>query len=209
MDQQTRLTQLMSLYSPDEQPRAPLDFGDYLSLVWRLDQCDPASTRETYYRACVVALGAGLGIDAHPLGRLVTLTSVGSLYAQIPNLPYRSGAQAVDVPDRRAALAQLMTIRADILRLGTYHQSWGGAFPGSGILEDDLRERVFAVLITAYQGQFTNFARLLLVTDIVIGNLLLGLGSPAREIVLPQLIREYDYPDPSDARVRRAFTAPA
>lgn len=209
MDDQTRVSQLISTYSPEEPPRAPLDFGDYLSLVWRLDQAEPGSQREQYYRRCVRALGAALEIDRHPLGRLIEVTPQGGLYRQIPNLPYRSGVRTVDVPDRRSALAQLITMRADILRMGTYHESWAGSFPGSGILDDDLRERVFAVLFTAYQGQFPNFGRLLLVTDIVIGNLIFGLNVPMREVFLGQLIDDYDYPNPIDPRVRRDFAAAA
>ena len=75
-------------YSPEEPPRLPLDFGDYLSLLWRLDTAAPQ--RERYYRQCAQALGTALGLKPLPIFRLVENTPAGEIYSQLPNLPYRS-----------------------------------------------------------------------------------------------------------------------
>ncbi len=202
--EQARISQLTSLYSPDDSPRLPLDFGDYLSLLWRLDGCAELPSRERYYRLCVQALGVALGFKSHPIYRLIETTPAGQLYSQLPNLPYRAGGRHIDAQDRKAALTQLICLRGDTLRIGTYNEQWDGGWPGSGLLDNELRERVFAVLFTALQGQFSNFGRLLLVIDIVIGNLIFGLED-AREVQLAQLVADYGYPDARDERVRRDF----
>lgn len=202
--EQSRITQLLSAYAPDDPPRLPLDFGDLLSLMWRLDRAAGNAARERYYRQCVRALISGFGLQAHPFCRLIESTDTGDLYRQIPNLAYRSGARLIDAQDRKAALAQLITLRDDTLRLGTYQEGWKGAFPGSGIQEGELRERVFAVLLTALQGQYANFARLLLVVDIVLGNLILGFDT-VPEIPLLSLVDDHGYPNPADPRVHRAY----
>jgi hypothetical protein len=206
--EQTRINQLISLYSPDDAPRVPLDFGDYLSLIWRLDGCAPLPNRERYYRQCVQALGTALGLKNHAIYRLVEHTATGQIYSQLPNLPYRSANRFVDAKDRKAALGQLMELRGDTLRVGTYSDNWAGGWPGSGILDNDLRERVFAVLFTALQGQYSNFGRLLLVIDIVIANVIFGFDDPP-EIPFNVLTTEFGYPDPRDERVRRDFLLPA
>ncbi len=205
--EQARITQLTSLYSPDDPPRLPLDFGDYLSLLWRIDNSGTQPNRERYYRQCVQALGAALGLRAHPLYRLVEITPTGQLYDQLPNVPYRSSNRFVDAKDRKDALAQLINLRCDTLRVGTYNETWVGGWPGSGLNDNELRERVFAVLFTALQGQFANFGRLLLVVDIVIGNLLIGFDD-SPEVALAQLTGEFGYPDPRDERIRREFAQP-
>lgn len=202
--EQTRIAQLTSLYSPDDPPRLPLDFGDYLSLLWRLDRSAAVPPHERYYRQCVRALGAALGIKAHPITRLIESTRCGEIYQQLPNLPYRSPQRLVDAQDRKAALAQLITVRADVLRVGTYSDTWNGGWPGSGLLDNEMRERVFAVLFTALQGQYANFGRLLLVVDIVIGNLIFGFEE-LPEVALTQVIADYGYPDPRAVSVRRDF----
>ncbi|MCC6802898.1 MAG: hypothetical protein IT319_08440 [Anaerolineae bacterium] len=203
--EQSRITQLISLYSPDDPPRVPLDFGDYLSLLWRIDGSAAQPNRERYYRQCAQALGKALGPKNHALYRLVDSTEAGNIYSQIPNLPYRSGSRFVDAQDRKSALSQLMVLRSDTLRVGTYSDNWGGGWPGSGMLDNDLRERVFAVLFTALQGQYSNFGRLLLVIDIVIANLIFGFDEPS-EVPFAQLTAEFGYPDPRDERVRRDFS---
>ncbi len=202
--EQARINQLISLYSPDDPPRLPLDFGDYLSLLWRLDASAGIPNRERYYRQCAHALCDALNFKGHPICRMVETTPAGQIYSQLPNLPYRSSDRFIDARDRKAALTQLISLRGDTLRIGTYNEGWDGGWPGGGILDTELRERVFAVLFTALQGQYTNFGRLLLVIDIVIANLLFGLeDSP--EIQLTDLIANYDYPDPRDERVRHDF----
>jgi hypothetical protein len=202
--ERTRITQLTSTYAPDEAPRLPMDFGDFLSLVWRLDKHadDPAKVK--YYRKCAMALGEGLGLKGQTVFKLVELTAPGQLYQQMPNLPYRSTNRLLDAQDRKAAIAQLVQLRLDILRVGTYHDEWPVSWPGSGIMDTDLRERVFAVLFTALQGQYENFGRLLLVIDIVLGDLLLGIQQ-MNEVNIQQLISQYDYPNFADPKVRAAY----
>ena len=199
--EQTRIDQLTSTYGPDEPPRLPLDFGDYMSLLWRLDQSADMPNRVRYYRQCALAVGMGLDLRGRSVFRLVENTSPGDLYRQLPNAPYRGTTRLIDAHDRKAAIAQLVELRADILKIGTYQDKWPVSWPGSGIIDTELRERVFAVLFTALQGQFENFGRLLLVVDIVLADLLLGIQT-AREVALPQLIAEYSYPNPTDSRVR-------
>jgi hypothetical protein len=202
--ERTRISQLTSTYGPDEPPRLPLDFGDYMSLLWRLDKHadDPAKVK--YYRRCALSLAEGLGLKGRSIFRLVELTPPGQLYEQLPNAPYRGTNRLLDAQDRKAAIAQLATLRQDILRVGTYHDQWPVSWPGSGIMDTDLRERVFAVLFTALQGQYENFGRLLLVVDIVLADLLLGMQQ-MREINLHELIADYDYPNFADTKVRAAF----
>ena len=202
--EQARINQLIGLYSPDDPPRLALDFGDYLSLIWRLDTCAAFPNRERYYRQCTQALSLALDLKPHPICRMVEMTPAGQIYSQLPNLPYRSSSRLVDAKDRKAALTQLISLRGDTLRIGTYNEGWDSSWPGSGIFDTELRERVFAVLFTALQGQYTNFGRLLLVVDIVIANLIFGLeDSP--EIQFNQLVSDFGYPDPRDERIRRDF----
>ncbi len=203
--EQTRINQLTSTYSPEDPPRLPLDFGDYLSLLWRLDQCVQQPARVSYYRRCAVAVAQGMGMKGRSVLKLVEVTPPGELYQQLPNAPYRGTTRLVDAHDRKAAIRQLVELRADMLKIGTYQENWPVSWPGSGILDTELRERVFAVLFTALQGQYSSFGRLLLVVDIVLSDLLLGF-QPPKELSLSQLITEYNYPDPSSARVRQEFS---
>ena len=202
---QARIHQLVSTYGPGESPRLVLDFGDYLSLLWRLDQCVGMPGRARYYRRCAQSLGDGLGFRGRSLFRLVELTEPGHVYEQLPNAPYRGTIMLVDALDRKAAIRQLAQMRSDILRIGSTHQQWERArWPGSGILDTEVRERVFAVLFTAFQGQFNSFGRLLLVLDIVLSNLLLGFD-PLDEISLQALIADFRYPNPADEQTRKEY----
>jgi len=201
--EQTRIQQLVSPYAPDAPPRLPLDFGDYLSLLWRIDHHADSAKRARYYRQCATALGMALELPS-VLMRVVESTPSGGVTTQITNLPYR-GDRLVDAPDRKAAIVQLMQIRDDTLRIGTYQESWNNSYPGSGIEDVELRERTFAILFTALQGQYSNFGRLLLVVDIVLSDLLIGMGASAAEFALHELISDYNYPDPNDARVKKDY----
>lgn len=197
----TRVTQLTSTYAPEEPPRLPMDFGDYLSLLWRLDKHTDQPNKIRYYRQCALSLAGGLGMQDRSIVRLIELTSPGELYKNLANAPYRGTNRLVDAADRKAAIVQLAQLRADILRIGTYQDQWPVSWPGSGIQDTELRDRVFAVLFTALQGQYGSFGRLLLVVDIVMADLLLGI-QPAREIMVSRLVSEFGYPDPNDERVR-------
>jgi hypothetical protein len=202
--EQARISQLLSSYSPQDPPRTSLDFGDYLSLLWRLDQCADRPNRAKYYRQCATALAEALNFKTHALHRLVEMSEPGEIYPHLPNLPYRAGGRLVDAQDRKSAIAQLIALRAHIHGIGTYQEGWGGSWPGSGILDNEVRERVFAVLFTALQAQYANFARLLLIVDIVLANLLLGFDL-ADEITLPELVAQFGYPDPGNSRVQKEF----
>lgn len=204
--EQARIHQLLSLYSPADAPKAPLDFGDYLSILWRIDQAAALPTRARYYRTCAQSLAQALGFSSHPLYRLVELAEPGAIYTQLSNIPYRSGSRLVDAQDRKAAISQLVAIRHDMLRMGTYQENWVTSWPGSGIQDVEVRERVFAVLFTALQGQFGNFARLLLVVDIVLAELLLGIEATA-EVTLADLVEKHGYPNPKDPRWQREYLA--
>ncbi|MCB9452926.1 MAG: hypothetical protein H6672_15910 [Anaerolineaceae bacterium] len=202
--ERTRISQLTSNYSPDEPPRLPLDFGDYLSLLWRLDQYAESPVKVKYYRRCAQALAAGLGVQGSQVVKLMELTPPGQLYEQLANVPYRSANRLVDASDRKAAIKQMVELRLDILRVGTYHDQWPVSWPGSGIMDNDLRERVFAVLFTALQGQYENFGRLLLVIDIVLSELLLGTRDMA-EVSVADLVKIHGYPNFNDTKVRTLY----
>jgi hypothetical protein len=202
--ERTRISQLTSTYGPDEPPRLPMDFGDFLSILWRLDRHFDDPARVKYYRQCALALGEGLQLKGRSVYRLVEMTQPGQLYTQLPNAPYRGTGRLLDAQDRKAAISQLAQLREDIVRIGTYHDQWPVSWPGSGIMDTDLRERVFAVLFTALQGQYENFGRLLLVVDIVLADLLIGMNQ-MREISLSQLISEFHYPNFNDTKVRSAY----
>jgi hypothetical protein len=203
--EQTRITQLTSTYGPDEPPRVPLDFGDYLSILWRLDHHANKPAQVKYYRQCAQALATALNIQNRSVYRLVENTPPGQLYKQLPNAPYRGTTRLIDAHDRKAAIGQLAELRNDVLKIGTYQDQWPVSWPGSGIVDVELRERVFAVLFTALQGQFGNFGRLLLVVDIVLSDLLLGFQQDTKEANLDKLIAEFQYPDPNDSRVRWSY----
>lgn len=202
--EQARIHQLISDYSPDTPPTLTLDFGDYLSLLWRLDQLAAHTGQAQYYRRCAHALGQGLGLEGQPVYKLVEYSESGSLYVQLPNVAYRFAPRLLDASDRRAAAAQLLSLRQDILRVGSASAQWGAGWPGSGIDDEELRERVFAVLFTALQGQFANFGRLLLVIDIVLANLLVGMET-LPELPLSELVMNFGYPHPKDPNVRQQF----
>jgi hypothetical protein len=202
--EQARIRQLTSTYAPDDVPVLALDFGDYLSVLWRLDHCTEQPKRARYYRRCLHAMTEAFGIQGRSICRLVDQTGPGDLYQQLPNTPYRGTIHLVDALDRKAAIAQLAELRSNILRIGATSQGWGTGWPGNGILDEALRERIFAVLFTALQGQFGSFGRLLLVIDIVLANLLLGFES-VREITLDELVTFHRYPDPNDSRWQKDF----
>jgi hypothetical protein len=197
--EKSRIAQLTSRYSPDELPRLPMDFGDLLSLLWRLDHHAAAPGKTQYYKRCVLALAQGLGLKDRSIFRLIQIAQPGEIYAQIPNAPYRGTSRLIDAADRHSAIRVLMELRADILKIGAYHTLWKsqGRWPGMGIQDDELRERVFAVLFTALQGQFGDFGRLLLVVDIVLSDLLIG-PAPIPDVSIDQLINNYGYPNPHD-----------
>src|SRR5215207_7104686 len=60
--EQARIQQLLSSYGPEEPPRLYLDFGDFLSILWRLDCCTEQPRRARYYRRCLHALSKALDI---------------------------------------------------------------------------------------------------------------------------------------------------
>jgi hypothetical protein len=201
---QQRITQLLSAYSPNTPPQLSLTFGDYLSLLWRVDSAAGDPAREQYYRQCTEALARGLEFDSRSVSRLVKSTPAGMICSSLHNAPYRSTNRLVDAQDRREAIRQLMDLRDHIMRMGIYREQWTLGWPGSRLTDQELRERLFAVFFTAFDSQFMHFSRLLFVTDIVLQELLLG-DRTERKISLIRLIREYGYPDPDSSSARAQF----
>ena len=100
---------------------------------------------------------------------------------------------------------RLVRLRGDVLSIGAYQYEWLVGWPGSGILDNELRERVFAILFTALRGQYLYLGRLLMVVDIVLQELLLGTRQ-VNELSLGTLIERFGYPDPEDPAVRGLFS---
>ncbi len=201
---QLRITQLISTYAPDQPPRLPLDFSDYLSLLWRLDRAAEQRKHLQYYRKCEQVLAAALEIGDTDFGRLVRVTAPGQIYETLPQLPYRTADRRMDAADRRAAIQQLLNMRSDIVRLGTYDQEWHARWPGGGLIDNELRERVFAILFAALPSQYPPFSRLLLVVDIVLQELLIGTRR-GDNILLHLLVTRYGYPDPDSRDTTELF----
>jgi hypothetical protein len=204
---QQRIMQLTSSYSPSQSPQLPLTFGDYLSLLWRIDLSANNPKREAYYRQCANALAQGLGFENRSLFRFVQRNEAGSICSLLQNSPYQGTGRLVDAQDRRAAIWQLMDLRDHILAMGAYREQWNVGWPGSRLTSVELRERLFAVFFTAFEGQFRHFSRLLLVVDIVLQELLLG-DRQEREISLIRLIQGFGYPDPDSGSTRAQFASP-
>jgi hypothetical protein len=192
---QLRINQLASPYSPDVAPSLPLDFGDYLSIIWLLDRAAHIGNGVSYYRKCERALATALGLIDTRFGHLIKTTEAGKIGETIPNLAYRGSERRVDAADRRNAIDQLLTIRSDVLRLGSYSQGWDVSWPGSRIIDEELRERIFAVLFAALPSQWDSFARILLVLDIVLQELLIG-SRRGESYLLHTLVTDYGWPAP-------------
>ncbi len=199
-----RIRQLTSPYDPFRPPQLPLDFGDYLSIVWRIDRHAEHAHLETYYRGCERALARAFGFERHSLGRMVRTTPAGQIYHQLSNVPFQATGRLGDAAGRKAAIQQLAALRSNVLAIGSYQHDWVVGWPGSSILDLELRERVYATLFTALRSQYTHFGRLLLVMDIVLEELLLGTRG-LQELSLGTLIDRYGYPDPEDPDVRQLY----
>jgi hypothetical protein len=193
---QNRLMQLLCPYAPTDTLIFPFDFSDYLSLIWRLEQSAISGVGLAYYRRCESSLALALHLTETDLGKLVKTTPPTDLSEAIPNLPYRKTERLRDASDRRSAIGQLWNLRCDVLRIGRYSQQWGVGWPGSGIIDQELRERMFALLFTALPSQLDHYARLLLVLDIVLQELLTG-ARRGNSFLLHTLIHQYHYPDPT------------
>ncbi|MBN2471960.1 MAG: hypothetical protein JXN59_14665 [Anaerolineae bacterium] len=201
---QQRIIQLTSDYSPAFLPQLPLSFGDYLSLLWRIDRSASRPERVEYYRDCAAALARGLGIANRSVVRMVARSPAGEIYENLRKMPYQGTGRLVDAADRRDAITQLVDLRHHILEMGAYRDQWTLGWPGSRLADEELRERVFAVLFTAFDGQFSHFSRLLLVIDIVLQELILQ-ERYQNDISLVRLVHDYGYPDPDSDAVRMIF----
>ncbi len=199
-----RVKQLTSPYSPQSPPQLPLDFGDFLSLLWRIDRHAAHDNRVQYYGECAQALARAFKFEQKSLGRLIRSAAPGEFYASLSNVPFRETGRLMDASARKDAIHQLVRLRADVLSIGSYQHDWLVGWPGSGVLDEELRERIFATLFTALRGQYQHFGRLLLVIDIVLQELLLG-SRQISEVSLGTLIERYDYPDPEDPAIRDLF----
>lgn len=201
---QARINQLLSPYSPDHPPQLALDFGDFLSLLWWVDASAEKPSRAAYYRQCADAVACGLGFNRRSVYRMIKVLPAGHIYVSLPNLPYRGTIRLVDAQDRREAMFQLLDIRSHILSMGSYRSRWSLGWPGSRVADEELRARLFAVFFTAFEGQFNQFSRLLLVVDIMLQDLMLGDRMP-NEISLSRLIQEFGYPDPTSINTRMQY----
>ena len=114
------------------------------------------------------------------------------------------GHAAAATSEPAPANRQLLRLRSDTMSLGNYGESWQGTWPGSGIIDTELHDRMFAILFTALPGQYASFSRLLLVTDIVLQELLTGVREGG-SVLLYTLVREYGYPDPLLAETFHLF----
>lgn len=199
-----RINQLTSPYSPFQPPQLPLDFSDFLSLTWRADHCVGQPNRLRYYLACMRAMISAIGMEERALGRVLRTTEPGQFYATLSNVPFRDGERLMDASARKSAIDQLVRLRADVLSIGTYPHDWVVGWPGSGVSDTELRDRIFATLFTALRSQYAHFGRLLLVIDIVLQELLLGMREMT-EVSLGTLIDQHGYPDPEDRLVRELF----
>ena len=157
-----------------------------------------------YYGKCARALGRALQFDQKSLGRMLRSAAPGQLYESLSNVPFRETGRLQDASSRKDAIRQLARLRSDVISIGAYQQEWVVGWPGSGVLDTELRERIFATLFTALRSQYAHFGRLLLVIDIVMHELLLGQRSMA-EFSLGTLINQYGYPDPENPVVRALF----
>ena len=201
---QNRIRQLTSPYSPFNPPRVDLEFGDFLSLLWQADLNASKPELAQYYVQCSRALARGLDIENTLLGRIVKTTVPGHLCDALENVPFRESPRLNDASARKAAIHQLVSLRSDVLKIGSYQYDWVVGWPGSGIADPELRERVFATLFTALRGQYDHFGRLILVIDIVLQEMMLGTRD-AKEVTLWMLIDRYGYPDPEDEAVRALY----
>jgi hypothetical protein len=201
---QIRISQLTSRYSPFDPPQLPLDFGDYLSLVWRIDRHASQGNLVRYYSQCARAFSKAFGFEQKSLGRMVRITPPGELYQSLSNAPFREAGRLTDAAARKAAIQQLVQLRSDVLAIGAYQHDWVIGWPGSGVLNAELRERIFATLFTALRSQYSHFGRLLLVADIVLQELLMGTRDFS-EFSLGTLIDHHKYPDPEDPAVRELY----
>jgi hypothetical protein len=205
---QNHVNQLTSPYSPFDAPQLPLDFSDYLSLLWRIDRHAAHSNLVHYYTQCAQSLASAFRFEHKSLGRMAKTTAPGKLYVSLSNVPFRETGRLMDASARKAAIDQLVRLRDDVLSIGAYQHDWVVGWPGSGVLDPELRERIFATLFTALRSQYTHFGRLLLVIDIVLQELLMGTRQGA-EFSLGTLIERYGFPDPEDHAVRALYRGEA
>ncbi|HVO68929.1 MAG TPA: hypothetical protein VMT24_02720 [Aggregatilineaceae bacterium] len=202
---QPRISQLTSSYAPPFPPVLPLGFGDYLSILWRLDRSAGHDGKSLYYRACAIALLNALELRDTPLGQVMRAAVPGTNYDALSTVPFKEKELSPDAESRGAAIGQLVKMRSDVLTMGVYQEAWEIRWPGNGILDLDLRDRMHTVLFTALPSQYPVFARLLLVVDIVLQELLTGSHKPV-EVDIPALILTYHFPDPRDPDVQLLYT---
>lgn len=205
---QVRISQLTSHYSPFNPPQLPLDFSDYLSLLWRVDRHAGQPHLVRYYQTCARSLARAIGFERRSLGRIVRTAEPGAIYHSLSNVPFWDTSRLEDAVARKAAIHQLVQLRSEVLAIGSYQHDWMVGWPGSGVLDAELRDRIFATLFTALRGQYSHFGRLLLVIDVVLLELLLRTRQMP-EFSLGTLIDRHGYPDPEDRAVRALYNGDA
>jgi hypothetical protein len=200
-----RIRQLTSSYGPHTPPQLPLGFGDYLSLLWRLDRSAGHDGKTRYYRLCISALLVALGYQNRDPEWVLLTAAPGDLYATLGNAPYRQTERPPDAAHRRAAIQKLLALRSGVLSIGAHADGWVEDWPDDGIAAAPLRERVSAVLFAAFPSQFPVFARILLVIDIVLQELLIGTRK-SEEFDLSLLVTHFGYPDPNEPDIHFLYT---
>ncbi len=209
-----RVRQLRSPYDTRQDPQLPLGFGDYLSLLFRLDEqstllqergeVDPLLLRRAWYLACCSALCRALALQG---------TAFDTLHEAKPYDPrqivagLRPSLRAQHGPFQAVyyeiALGGLLRQRADVLRMGRSVTHLRGG-PGSGIADKALQARIHDVYFTRFDEGLLNFSRHLLDIDRLLEDLLpLDIGPP---VELARLRSEFGFPDRADARWRMAFS---
>ncbi|MBN1966793.1 MAG: hypothetical protein JW910_19225 [Anaerolineae bacterium] len=203
--QLARVRQLRSAYTPDDEPALPLDCGDYLSLLVRLEDTqrkldvhgahDPLLRQRDWYEGCCRALGQALGLAGSVLDTLDAAYAydLRDLCNRLrPELRQRHGTfEAVYV---EIAISGLLRQRADILRAGrSVHHVTGG--PGSGLKDEALKARIQALYFDRFDADLLHFSlQLLAIDDLLLELLPVRVGPP---VTLARLRAEYGYPLPA------------
>ncbi len=209
-----RVRQLRSAYDPGSALELPLGFGDYLSILFRLDEqnrlieelgpVEPLPLRQAWYVACGTALRDALSLKDTAFDRVAHERPYDPRQI-VSDLRQALRAQhgVFQAVYYEIAIGGLLRQRADILRAGRSVTHVEGG-PGSGITDEALRARIQAVYFTRFDEALLNFSRQLLDVDALLEELLPMAVAPPVE--LARLQAEYNYPTAADPRWAPAFT---
>lgn len=212
-DELAYVRQLRSAYSPDGTLELPLGLGDYLSLLFLLDEQDrlieergaanALLLRRSWYLGCCTALRDALKLTETAFDTLAGEKAydarriVGGLRQALRD--QHGVFQAVYY---ELAIGGLLRQRGDVLsarRSVSYLE--GG--PGSGIADESLKARIRQVYFAQFDEALLVFSRQLLDIDELLVELLpITVGQPVELAVLQA---QFNYPDGSDHRWTAAF----